>query len=191
MEQQPDRESKASVCGASTNQHHNPKNLMAPQQQLAPQKPAPQPQPTLGPSKPEPKVKYDFPIATAIANGWGTASLAAIALALISLPAMAQPGCNGTIVDAKPHTLCLTATANGEARVDLMGSTVSVVRLLGADRRPMATTTMTGKHTRTVPDNASLPTIFNTRSAIGEIAKVSHLANAIVTNPKAKSYLGF
>jgi hypothetical protein len=135
-------------------------------------------------------VKYDFPIATAVVNGWGTASLAGIALALISLPAIAQPDCIGRAVKNGPHTFCLTTTDRGEARVDLMGSTISVTRL-ERDGLPVATLTMTREHTRTVPDNASLRTIYNSRSAVEKIAEVSHLVNAIVTDPKAKSYLGF
>jgi hypothetical protein len=152
--------------------------------------PQPTPQPTLGPPIPEPK-KYDFPIATAIAKGWGTASLiTGIAMALISLPAIAQPGCNGQPVKNGSQTFCLTTTERGETRVDLMGSTVSVTRLK-RDGLPVATLTMTGEHTRTVPDNGSLRIAYSSRSAIEKIAEVSNLVNAIVTNDKAKTYLGF
>jgi hypothetical protein len=103
---------------------------------------------------------------------------------------MAQPSCNGKEVKNGPHTFCLTTTDRGEPRVNLMGSTVSVVRLV-IDGRPVATLTMAGKHTRIVPTNELLSTIYSSQSAIEKIAEVSPLVNAIVTNNKAKSHLGF
>lgn len=127
--------------------------------------------------------RYKFPIAKAVADSGGTATLAALVMALIvSAPAMASD-CLGRVVTTNSHAFCLRLTDAGEARVDVMGSGVSMVRLNGG------MFTMVAKFTRTVPDDRRSPVIFNAKAGISAIAEAGPLVRAIENNAAARQHL--
>lgn len=126
--------------------------------------------------------RYDFPIAKAVAIG-GTATLAALAMALVaSVPAMAG-GCRGRVVETNSHVFCLRSTDGDEPRVDVMGTQVSMVRLNGG------MLTMVKPHTRLVPDNPKLDITFSSEVSQKEIAKADESIRAIENNAAARQHL--
>jgi hypothetical protein len=178
--------------------------------------PQPTPQPTLGPPQVDPDSNiidtqayvpvqvFPLPIAHSVARRSGVASLACLAILFAGVPSIASPGCSDVTIQSKAYELCLTTTERGEPRVDLRKiviaqngaawteTVVSVVRLRDNEgRRTIATTTMVGQHTRTVPNNDLRSTFYSSPAAVQAIAKVSGLVNGIVTDPVSLSHLGF